>query len=106
MGDQSCESKQSIHCSTTGSCTSKSDTAKTEKILGEDDGDVDLLEKVLEAPGEHAERVYLVRGDVISLQGSRHHVIHLQIVIGGVSHRKVLLTCGRYCSWIKTKILI
>ena len=37
-----------------------------------------------------------MRGDVFSLQGSRHHVIPLQIVIGGVSHCKVLLTCGRY----------
>ena len=67
---------------------------------------VDLLEQLREAPGEHTDRVYQMRGDVISLQDSRHHVIHLQTVIGGVSHRKVLLTCGRYSSWIKTEISI
>ena len=39
--------------------------------------DVNLLEQLLEAPGEDADRVYLAeeeRGGVISLQDSRHHV--------------------------------
>ena len=52
--------------------------------------DVDLLEQLQEAPGELADRVYKMRGDVISLWGSRHHVIHLQIVIGGISLKSYL----------------
>ncbi|KAL5491806.1 hypothetical protein EMCRGX_G017170 [Ephydatia muelleri] len=49
----------------------------TEKNLSWANGDVNVLEQLLEAPGEHADRVYLaeeVRGGVISLQCSRHHL--------------------------------